>query len=79
MKHQVTAALLLIAAYAHGQNLVPNGSFEEYGECPNNGAQIDRAIGWSAFRRSPDYFNSCDEGSVASVPFNFIGEQFAAS
>lgn len=65
----------------HAQNLVYNGSFEEYSECPisnelDNG-QFERAIGW--FRPtdgSPDYFNQCNSG-IVNVPNNFWGYQEA--
>ncbi len=61
------------------QNLVPNGSFEEYTTCPFNTGQIDRATGWTSFRSSPDYFNSCaDITSAVSVPKNDAGFQYAA-
>lgn len=66
---------------AHAQNLVYNGSFEEYSECPQsnelNNGQFERAIGW--FRPTdctPDYFNQCNTGAV-SVPTNFWGYQNA--
>lgn len=62
----------------NGQSLVPNGSFEEYILCPDNGNQIDRAVGWSRYRRTPDYLNACDEG-IASVPLNFAGNRYAAT
>lgn len=63
------------------QNLVPNGSFEEYSDCPisnelHNG-QFERAIGW--FRPTagtPDYFHRCNTSTV-NVPNNFWGHQEA--
>lgn len=61
------------------QNLVYNGSFEEYSECPQsnelNNGQFERAIGW--FRPTlgtPDYYNRCNSGLVG-VPLNFWGYQ----
>ena len=68
------------------ENLVPNGSFEEYSECPvdnelNNG-QFERAIGW--FRPTfgtPDYFHRCNYDinvfNTVGVPENFWGYQDA--
>lgn len=66
------------------QNLVPNGSFEEYSECPisaemNNG-QFERCKGWwSPTDCTPDYFNRCSNniGTWNSVwiPNNFWGYQ----
>lgn len=61
------------------QNLVPNGSFEEYTQCPDFWAQTQRATGWSAFRNSPDYFNACEPSGNWSVPYNVAGFQPAAT
>jgi len=64
-----------------GQNLVPNPSFEIYDTCPsgvgdNLTDEVRRAIGWSSFRNSPDYFNACaDSASYVSVPNNGFGYQ----
>jgi gliding motility-associated-like protein len=61
------------------ENLVPNGSFEEYWECPmsnnlNNG-QFEKAKGWwSPTNATPDYFNRCNNG-IVGVPNNFWGYQ----
>jgi hypothetical protein len=63
----------------NGQNLVPNGSFEEYEDCPNALNQIDRALGWSRYRGSPDYFNMCADGGIMGVPLNIVGYQYPAS
>lgn len=49
------------------QNLVPNGSFETYTQCPNNGGQIYHASPWTGPRiNSTDYFNACS--SIMNVP-----------
>ncbi len=60
------------------QNLVPNGSFEEYSECPDALNQTERALGWSRYRGSPDYFHACNEEGLVSVPNNMMGFQQAA-
>ena len=57
-------------------NLVPNPSFEEYSACPEFAGDIDRATGWSSYRESPDYFNSCANAGL-SVPSNALGYQNA--
>lgn len=57
-------------------NLVVNGSFEIYTACPSYDSEIDRAVGWTTFRESPDYFNSCTSGYY-SVPSNCYGYQQA--
>ena len=42
------------------QNLIPNGSFEEFENCPDNLRQLDRAIHWTgANTGSPELFHSC--------------------
>lgn len=56
-------------------NLVPNPSFEDYTQCPNNIAQFNRVENWSVYRNNPDYFNSCDSTDHASVPYNELGYQ----
>ncbi len=66
-------------------NLVPNPSFENYSSCPNglnsgNPDVLINATGWSAYRETPDYYNSCANQSTAvSTPNNFCGYQIPAS
>jgi hypothetical protein len=57
-------------------NLVPNPSFEDTLGCPHNYLQIQLAQGWSSFKETPDYFNSCDS-NLAGVPNNDPGFQYA--
>jgi hypothetical protein len=59
------------------QNLVPNPSFEEFSECPDDLGQVDRATGWTIFSQSPDYFNRCNTNDTVDVPFNAVGYQEA--
>lgn len=70
-------AILLVQA----QNLVPNGDFEQYTQCPDYVSQIDRAIGW--FRPTEgtsDYLNACLGVPFSeSVPDNEFGYQAAHS
>ena len=58
------------------QNLVPNGSFEDYQVCPGSYSQHPaefRVTSWRSVNSgSPDYFNSCSEGE-AGVPYNWAG------
>lgn len=68
--------LLLSIGYTHGQNLVPNGSFEEYDACPEFAGYAQYATGWlNLHTNSADYFNRCQENSVTGVPFNTCGYQ----
>ncbi len=70
---------------AQEQNLVYNGSFEEYSECPvsaemNNG-QFERARGWwIPTLASPDYYHRCNNDNNGAwnsvwIPNNFWGHQ----
>ena len=71
---------LLVAALPLGaQNLVPNGSFEDYAQCPTNLDQMNRAVGWSSVRGSCDYYNACADPDTVGVPDNCFGYQSAFS
>ncbi len=62
----------------HGQNLVPNPSFEVYDTCPSAVFQVHRAVGWFGANGTADYFNTCTPtgGSFSvSVPNNWVGYQ----
>lgn len=61
------------------QNLVYNPSFESYTNCPTGPGQIQQVIGWTTFKGSPDYFNSCTTNIYFSVPSNASGYQQAAT
>lgn len=65
------------------ENLVVNGDFEEYSDCPQTVTypaqvvkEIEKCVGW----RTPtygtaDYFNACTSNQLVSVPLNTCGEQ----
>jgi gliding motility-associated-like protein len=65
------------------QSLVPNGSFEEYYQCPTapgsvGDDQLERCKFWyKATSGTADYYNSCqtNANSGASVPSNWLGYQ----
>ena len=61
------------------QNLVPNGSFEDYTICPTSPSQVYVAIGWNdPTNASSDYYNSCATlMSLVGIPTNQFGRQFA--
>lgn len=63
---------LLLPISVVAQNLVPNGSFEEFEECPELMTQIEKATGWMSFRITPDYFNACSEPGGVGVPENVM-------
>jgi gliding motility-associated-like protein len=66
------------------QNLVLNGSFEEYYSCPTgnnlNDGQFERCkYWWSPTSASPDFFHECNNSvnGLVGVPVNFWGYQEA--
>jgi len=65
-----------------GQNLVLNGDFESYSDCPSGPEQLDLVENWfdptpnnGNESGSPDYFNSCSENWVVTVPETNWGYQ----
>jgi hypothetical protein len=83
-----TALLLALTATAFagkGQNLVPNGDFEQYSGCPTGYGQIDYSSFWinptvfPGSGGSPDYFNQCSTNPNVGVPNNVFGYQPAHS
>jgi OmpA-OmpF porin, OOP family len=74
--------LLTLASGTYAQNLVPNGSFEQYYKCPGS-YSVTRsgkiAPGWvSPSTGTPDLFNACSIGE-ANVPTNWAGKSKAFS
>ncbi len=58
------------------QNLVPNPSFEEYSNCPNDDFMLPND--WYTCSLTPDYCNACDTTNGCGVPANGFGYQEAA-
>ena len=86
MKILMTIILLLACRFCNGQNLIPNGDFEQYSACPMYLTQIDSALYWmnpmtniQDVSGSPDYFHKCSESSQVDVPNNNWGSQEARS
>lgn len=93
MKNIVYQIIILIVFSNNlvlSQNLVPNGSFENYTSCPDTPNQIYRANSWFQPNKYPggysvnqssssDYFNSCSTNSSTDVPLNGAGFQYAKS
>jgi gliding motility-associated-like protein len=79
--------VFLVSFASTAQNLVPNGSFEEYSTCPEQNelgnGQFERCIGWYYSTPmnvgTPDYFNVCNNSltGVVGIPNNFWGYQQA--
>ncbi len=64
---------------ARAQNLVPNGSFEEYSDCPTYFGLASWSTGWqNLYTQSADYFNACHTGGVVGIPLNQFGDQYPA-
>ncbi len=75
---------LLIPFGIKAQNLVPNGDFEYYTQCPNDYGQVSYAVPWYLpSNGSSDYYNECVTAPGASlyvdVPSNSFGYQYAHS
>lgn len=72
--------LLVSSTNLIAQNLVPNGSFEQYKDCPHSytelGETFDIEEWYSPTRGTPDYFNKCSKFNV-NVPNNFMGYMYA--
>lgn len=73
--HLHTGIALALISTAGAQNLVPNGGFEEYENCPDNAGQIELSTGWVSRQGSPEYFHQCSSDEWASVPHNKVGYQ----
>jgi len=83
MKYLLTFVLVVALVKSYGQNLVPNPSFEDTVACPYGLNQAYKAVGWSSYRDTPDYFNACANNLPSlykpGVPLNTVGFQYAAS
>src|SRR5688500_11293320 len=72
----VIGVWMILLQQVVAQNLVPNGSFEEFSVCPGSYSRKPaefRVKFWNPLTTgSPDYFNTCSEGEAA-VPYNWAG------
>ncbi len=78
----MTILLLLTCGICCGQtNLVPNGSFETYTNCPTNYSQLPVPPWYSGTAGTPDYYNSCagSGNGTIGVPQNSFGYQNAST
>lgn len=77
MKCSVLFLLSFLPLCSVAQNLVSNGNFEEYTDCPYGTSQYTfPATGWHVGWLTPDYFNTCaDYESDVSIPNNWFGYQ----
>jgi hypothetical protein len=79
LRYTLTVLCLIFFGDLHAQNLVLNGSFEQYTNCPTGLAQVNfHCYGWRTYTgATPDYHRVCGATPV-SVPNNFAGYQAAA-
>lgn len=72
--------MFLSSNFLYAQNLVPNGSFEEYNQCPGSYSEAPHEFQlphWSAATLgTPDHFHRCSAGE-AGVPHNWAGVAYA--
>jgi len=77
----IAYCILLIANVTFSQNLVQNGSLEEYYQCPYASGQLNFAKGWFTplgDGGSSEYYHECaDFFSYKSIPINSGGYQWA--
>lgn len=75
-----TSMFHLLVPFLGAQNLVPNPSFEEYVNCPNDFGESFELTHWFRALATPDYFNACaGVDDTCGVPKNFVGFQQAAT
>lgn len=81
MKKIILSAIIMSAVFAgNGQNLVPNGDFEQFTSCPTSIGQFTVATTWiNPSTATPDYFNQCSGSTLVDVPDNLFGYQAAHS
>ena len=79
MKNLYFIILFSLSQFSFGQNLVPNGSFEQYDTCMMNSGTVYRAVGWENIIYDAEYYNSCANGNEPTygVPQNDYGYQMA--
>jgi gliding motility-associated-like protein len=76
MKKFISIFFILLPFFLPAQNLIPNGGFEQYDTCPDNTAQITRALNWFNVQGTCDYFNICSTSIYVTPPNNTYGFQY---
>jgi len=78
MKKHILILFLFIVLKTNSQNIVPNYSFEDMIQCPDNGGELNFTSQWYApTSGTSDYFNQCGAIGNTGVPSNFAGTQYA--
>lgn len=70
LKYIYILILLCFSYFSFGQNLVPNGDFENFSACPTWLDQLSGADGWQPYLGTADFFHACDESGSVSTPNN---------
>lgn len=81
-KFSFTILFYLLSIACNAQNLIQNGSFEQYTDCPVFSGQLERATHWhNPSSASPDLFHACNDSinGDAGVPKHPGGFQTAHS
>ncbi len=76
MKKFISIFFILLPFFLPAQNLIPNGGFEQYDTCPDNTAQIARALPWFSAQGTCDFFNTCSSSIYVTPPNNAYGFQY---
>lgn len=68
-------SITLLPGWVTSQNLVPNGSFETYRNCPHQDNLFEEAIPWyNPNRATPDFYHRCfDFGQLILPPHSGQG------
>jgi hypothetical protein len=65
------SGLIFVAINCNAQNLIRNGGFEEYTQCPTTTGQWNYLENWiNPSAATPNFFHSCCINNDASVPYN---------
>lgn len=65
--------LFCFVNYSAQQNLVLNGNFELFNNCPDNASDLYYSQNWFISSNTPDYFNRCSSVNTFSIPINGWG------
>lgn len=84
MNHTFAFLFLLFSAHLNAQNLIMNGDFEDYWECPDNLTQVERCkfvynpcvLFAGNFISTSDYFNSCTSDFTTGITIPNVGLGF---
>jgi hypothetical protein len=77
MKTLITLFICFQTLVVFSQNLVPNGSFEDFSSCPAFLDNIEDCNDWMNFSGTCDYYNACAENGSMDVPNNPLDTQEA--